>query len=200
MEVELKATPELFLQGSDLARCFPFSPYTASASTRGPVHPESLAGCWGGNQGEEFTPSEGLRWTETRRRNICKNQHGQSINSLFMLHPPNRTRASSSWFHLTNKEIEALSFSVTSMWPWGQSPVPVFFTTRPPGCRTVLGEGPGTGRQGGMEPSWPLDQPESQTQTPEQVPTRPLEGQSLPFKSSDDLCSQLLSSLQSIFS
>lgn len=47
---------------------------------------------------------------------------------------------------------------------------------------------------------WPLDQPVSQTQTLEQVPTRPLEGQSLPFKSSDDLCSQLLSSLQSIFS
>lgn len=60
-------------------------------------------------------------------------------------------------------------------------------------------------KAGAMEPlggdsPWPLDQPVSQTQTLEQVPPRPLEGQSLPFKSSDDLCSQLLSSLQSIFS
>lgn len=40
------------------------------------------------------------------------------------------------------------------MWPWCQSPEPVFFTTRPPGCRTVLGERPGTGRQAGNGAFW----------------------------------------------
>lgn len=164
----------------------------------------------------ERSSHPGCRWTEPRRRktsageNMHQSQHNSSINGVFLLNFPNNIMKRYLYqIHFTNEDTGI--FSNTPTFPHLQNVALLSVPrARVLNCLAALdvgqhwGRGPGTGQGrewsllGGDFP-WPLDQPVSQTQTLRASARQSREGTKPPIQGSDDLRSQLLSSLQSIF-